>query len=190
MWKATEEFGVGRGFGTKWGMNCTFIVARYKPTRGTTLTDEAAFKENVERGTFDPIAYNCSAVDCQSLAEAQRQAAASQQDYQRSKNVPDQSQSIQYQNEDQNEPQRLNTFNKESFRGLSNSASYQSSHDYITVPPYNAKQLQASQRGYEVNQYTRKQSMQQYLSRVINKDRPRSLINRADTPQNLIIKAL
>lgn len=58
MWKASEEIGVGRAFGKKWGMNCTFIVARYKPEGNI----EAAFKENVEKGTFDPVVYNCSGV--------------------------------------------------------------------------------------------------------------------------------
>ena len=60
VWKATGEIGIGRAFGTKWGMNCTFIVARYKP-KGN-IDSEAAFKENVARGTFNPVAYNCSAV--------------------------------------------------------------------------------------------------------------------------------
>ena len=61
VWKATEEIGVGRAFGKKWGMNCSFIVARYRP-KGN-VDEEAAFKENVEKGTFDPVAYNCSAVN-------------------------------------------------------------------------------------------------------------------------------
>ena len=36
---------------------------RYKP-KGN-IDSEADFKENVERGTFDPTACNCSAVICQ-----------------------------------------------------------------------------------------------------------------------------
>lgn len=60
VWKATEVIGVGRAFGEKWGMNCTFIVARYFP-KGNVDTI-MAFMENVENGTFDPIAYNCSAL--------------------------------------------------------------------------------------------------------------------------------
>ena len=62
MWKATEEIGVGRAFGSKWGMNCTFIVARYRP-KGN-IDSETAFKDNVEQGTFDPAVYNCSNVNC------------------------------------------------------------------------------------------------------------------------------
>ena len=61
MWKATEEIGVGRAFGKKWGMNCSFIVTRYRP-KGN-VDSEAAFKENVETGTFDPVSYNCSALN-------------------------------------------------------------------------------------------------------------------------------
>lgn len=79
MWKATEEIGVGRAFGTKWGLNCTFIVARYEP-KGNIDT-EAAFKENVEKGTFDPLAYNCSAVFCPpEESQAKYSAGNNQQD--------------------------------------------------------------------------------------------------------------
>ncbi|XP_067054006.1 Golgi-associated plant pathogenesis-related protein 1-like [Acropora muricata] len=52
--------GGGRAFGEEWGMNCTFIVARYFP-KGNVDTI-MAFMENVENGTFDPIAYNCRAL--------------------------------------------------------------------------------------------------------------------------------
>ena len=62
VWKATEEIGVGRAFGSKWGMNCTFIVARYRP-KGN-IDSETAFKDNVEQGTFDSAVYNCSNVNC------------------------------------------------------------------------------------------------------------------------------
>lgn len=68
VWKATEEIGVGRAFGTKWGMNCSFIVVRYKPKSN----NKVGVKENIEIGTFDPVAYNCSAVECKE--DAQRQA--------------------------------------------------------------------------------------------------------------------
>ncbi|XP_068677794.1 uncharacterized protein [Montipora capricornis] len=61
VWKATETIGVGRAFGEKWGMNCTFIVARYSP-KGNVDT-EIQFRDNVERGTFDPVVFNCSAIN-------------------------------------------------------------------------------------------------------------------------------
>ena len=60
VWKATETIGVGRAFGEKLGMNCTFIVARYSP-KGNVDT-EIQFRDNVERGTFDPVVFNCSAI--------------------------------------------------------------------------------------------------------------------------------
>lgn len=71
VWKATEEIGVGRAFGKKWGMNCSFIVARYRP-KGN-VDEKAAFKENVEKGTFDPVAYNCSAVNSGTIPRGESQ---------------------------------------------------------------------------------------------------------------------
>ena len=106
VWKATEEIGVGRAFGTKWGMNCSFIVVRYKPKSN----NKVGVKENIEIGTFDPVAYNCSAVECKE--DAQGQATPSQDNYQQDKNVP-------YQKENQNKPQRFSDFDKQSLHGLS-----------------------------------------------------------------------
>ncbi|KAJ7374904.1 hypothetical protein OS493_005262 [Desmophyllum pertusum] len=88
--KLTEEIGVGRAFGTKWGMNCTFIVARYKP-KGN-IDSEFAFKENVERGTFDAATYNCSAVvDCSSVAAAETQVRDSRVNNQQDSEISHQS---------------------------------------------------------------------------------------------------
>ena len=158
VWKATEEIGVGRAFGTKWGMNCSFIVVRYKPKSD----NKVGVKENIEIGTFDPVAYNCSAVECKE--DAQRQATPSQDNYQQDKNVP-------YQKENQNKPQRFSDFDKQSLHGLSK---FEGNHGWLNQENVD--------RGHGVNS--------QYLSTDPNKDRPRAFITRAHLSKDSLIKIL
>lgn len=169
VWKATEEIGVGRAFGTKWGMNCSFIVVRYKPKSN----NKVGVKENIETGTFDPVAYNCSAVECKE--DAQRQATPSQDNYQQDKNVP-------YQKENQNKPQRFSDFDKQSLHGLSKFEGNHGSHGYSTTPGYYPKNQENVDRGHGVNS--------QYLSTDPNKDRPRAFITRAHLSKDSLIKIL
>ena len=49
VWNATRELGVGKAMGTKFGMNCTFIVARYRPL-GNVGNE---FATDVSKGNFD-----------------------------------------------------------------------------------------------------------------------------------------
>ena len=49
VWNATRELGVGKALGTKFGMNCTFIVARYRPLGNIG----PEFASDVSRGNFD-----------------------------------------------------------------------------------------------------------------------------------------
>jgi len=49
VWNATRELGVGKAMGNKFGMNCTFIVARYRPMGN--IGSEFAF--DVSKGNFD-----------------------------------------------------------------------------------------------------------------------------------------
>lgn len=193
VWKATEEIGVGRAFGTKWGMNCTFIVARYKPEGN--INSEAKFKENVENGTFDPMAYNCSAVNCSSIAEARSQAQDSIGNRLRGNRIPDKSRKIEYQNaipENIKEPQKYTNLNYKSSQRSSNVLGYQGSHGYIKIPQYNSKQLGMSNEGYRVSQYNREESRQRYISNRVNQDegRPRSVVYRAKKPRIQRIKVL
>ncbi|XP_078365287.1 uncharacterized protein LOC144649629 [Oculina patagonica] len=192
VWKATEEIGVGRAFGTKWGMNCTFIVARYKP-KGN-INSEALFKENVERGTFDPMAYNCSAVDCTAIAEEKSQAQDSVGNQLQDNRIPDKSRNVGYQNviPKNKEPQRYNNFNYRSSPRFGNVLGYQGSHGYIKIPEYNSKQLGTSNEGNRVSQYNREEGRQRYISTRLNQDkgRPRSIVYRAKTPPIRGIKVL
>lgn len=49
VWNATRELGVGKAMGTKFGMNCTFIVARYRPLGNIG----SEFASDVSKGNFD-----------------------------------------------------------------------------------------------------------------------------------------
>lgn len=49
VWNATRELGVGKAMGTKFGMNCTFIVARYRPLGNIG----SEFAHDVTKGNFD-----------------------------------------------------------------------------------------------------------------------------------------
>ena len=49
MWKSSDSLGIGQAKGNKWGMNCTFIVARYAPLGNIANTTA----DNVQQGTFD-----------------------------------------------------------------------------------------------------------------------------------------
>lgn len=49
VWNATRELGVGKATGTKFGMNCTFIVARYRPLGNIG----SEFANDVSKGHFD-----------------------------------------------------------------------------------------------------------------------------------------
>lgn len=49
VWNATRELGVGKAMGTKFGMNCTFIVARYRPLGNVG----SEFATDVSKGNFD-----------------------------------------------------------------------------------------------------------------------------------------
>ncbi|KAL9975334.1 hypothetical protein ACROYT_G012487 [Oculina patagonica] len=49
VWNATRELGVGKAMGTKFGMNCTFIVARYRPLGNIG----SEFANDVSKGHFD-----------------------------------------------------------------------------------------------------------------------------------------
>lgn len=49
VWNATRELGVGKATGTKFGMNCTFIVARYRPLGNVG----SEFANDVSKGHFD-----------------------------------------------------------------------------------------------------------------------------------------
>ena len=53
----------------KWGMNCTWVVARYRPRVEYRPEVENSFGLNVEKGSFDP-AY------CNSVTEVQGQELA------------------------------------------------------------------------------------------------------------------
>ena len=182
VWKATEEIGVGRAFGTKWGMNCSFIVTRYKP-KGN-IDSEATFKENVEEGTFDPIANNCSAVSCQSEEEAGNQQGL---DKLQNNLVPVKSMNADDQNEILNNkvPQRYINLNYKTSQGLGNSLSSRDhSNGNIKTPENYSKQLGTSNINYNVNQYI--------VSNDVNQDegRPRSLVYRAKIPRVSPIKVL
>ena len=169
-------------------MNCSFIVARYKP-KGN-IDSEANFKENVERGTFDPVAYNCSAVICQSEGEEieeEEEEEAGSQGRDSSKNklhnylIPVKSRNAD-KNEilSNNEPQRLG-----------NVLGSRDSHSYMKTPESYSKQLSPSNVEYNVKQYTDK-SQKQYASNGVNQDegRPRSLVYRAKIPRVSPIKVL
>lgn len=58
VWKKSKVLGMGQATGTKDGMQCTYIVARYKPAGN--FMDK--FKENVPKGGFNAAAY-CASVD-------------------------------------------------------------------------------------------------------------------------------
>ncbi|XP_073232643.1 uncharacterized protein [Porites lutea] len=61
VWNATRELGVGRAIGQKFGMNCTFIVARYRPLGNIG----SEFASDVTKGNFDSS--YCSHVQRDSL---------------------------------------------------------------------------------------------------------------------------
>lgn len=58
VWKNSTVLGMGQATGTKNDMQCTYIVARYKPA-GNFIGE---FKENVPKGGFNAAAY-CASVD-------------------------------------------------------------------------------------------------------------------------------
>ena len=60
VWKPSVELGLGIAGGRKWGMKCTFIVARYR-VKGNVDTGNNDFAKNVYKGSFDP-AY-CNLID-------------------------------------------------------------------------------------------------------------------------------
>lgn len=192
VWKATEEIGVGRAFGTKWGMNCSFIVARYKP-KGN-IDSEEAFKENVERGTFDPIAYNCTAVNCPSKEEEESQGRDSLENKLQDNLIPDKSRNADYHNEilENNEPQRYISLSYKTSQRFSNALGYRGSHGYMKNPESSSKQLGTRNVDYNVNQYNTEETRQRYISNGINQaeGRPRSLVYRAKIPRVSAIKIL
>lgn len=73
VWKSTGSLGIGKALGTKWGMNCTFIVARYGP-QGNIAN---YIKDNVDKGSFD-LSY-CNTVTRTTLQKNDN-AAQDQQD--------------------------------------------------------------------------------------------------------------
>lgn len=174
-------------------MNCTFIVARYKP-KGN-IDSEFAFKENVERGTFDAATYNCSAVvDCSSVAAAaETQVRDSRVNNQQDSEISHQSRNVPYQNETSQikEPQRYN-LNGKSSQQLNNAMDYRDPHGYVTAPGYNSRQLGARYQVGRRNQYDRDQSPQRYIPNGVSEGagRPRSLAYRAKIPHMPGIKVL
>ena len=177
-------------------MNCSFIVARYKP-KGN-IDSEANFKENVENGTFDPIAYNCSAVTCQSEEEEEKeeenQGLDSSENKLHNNLIPVKSRNVDYQNEilSNNEPQRHINLSYKTSRRLANVIGSRDSRGYMKITPESySKQVSSSNVEYNVKQYTR-QSKQQYISNGINQDegRPRSIVYRAKIPRVSPIKVL
>lgn len=167
-------------------MNCSFIVARYKP-KGN-IDSESNFKENVEKGTFDPIANNCSAVSCQSEEEAGNQQGLDSPVNKLQNNlVPVKSMNADHQNEILNNrvPQKYTNLNYKTSQGLGNSlGSRDHSNGYIKTPENYSKQLGASDTNHNVNQYI--------ISNGVNIDegRPRSLVYRGEIPRVSPIKVL
>lgn len=167
-------------------MNCSFIVARYKP-KGN-YDSEANFKENVEEGTFDPIANNCSAVSCESEEEAGNQQGLDSPVNKLQNNlIPVKSMNADYQNEILNnrEPQRYINLNYKTSQGLDKSLDSQDhSKGYIKNPENYSKQLGTSNINYNNNQYI--------VSNGVNQDegRPRSLVYRAKISRVSPIKVL
>ena len=49
VWKKSQQLGVGVATGKKYGMDCTYVVARYRP-HGNIVGE---FSDNVHNGTFD-----------------------------------------------------------------------------------------------------------------------------------------
>lgn len=49
VWKASTVLGIGRAEGTKHGMKCAYIVARYKPAGNQA----GQYQQNVPKGSFD-----------------------------------------------------------------------------------------------------------------------------------------
>lgn len=167
-------------------MNCSFIVARYKP-KGN-IDSESNFKENVEKGTFDPIANNCSAVSCQSEEEAGNQQGLDSPVNKLQNNlVPFKSMNADYQNEILNNrvPQRYTNLNYKTSQGVANSpGSRDHSNGNIKTPENYPKQLGTSNSNYNVHQYI--------VSNGANQDegRPRSLVYRGEIPRVSPIKVL
>ena len=183
-------------------MNCSFIVARYKP-KGNIDSDDN-FKENVERGTFDPIAYNCSAVTCQTEEEEKQgeeegveEAGSQGQDSPLNKLqnnlIPVKSRNVDNQNEilNKNEPQRYINLSFKTSQRLGSSLGSQGSHGHSKSPENYSKQLGPSNVKYNVKLYTG-ESQRQYVSNDVNQDegRPRSLDYRAEIPRVSTIKVL
>lgn len=50
IWKGTSHVGVGRAFGMRKGLPCTFIVARYRPG----VINSYDLESNIDRGLFLP----------------------------------------------------------------------------------------------------------------------------------------
>ncbi|XP_048577144.1 probable pathogenesis-related protein CaO19.6200 isoform X2 [Nematostella vectensis] len=67
MWKSTDRLGMGRAYGNKFGLNCTYVVARYSPIGN--IADRTA--SNVEKGTFDQT--YCNTVTRAVLAKSEPQ---------------------------------------------------------------------------------------------------------------------
>ena len=156
-------------------MNCSFIVARYKP-KGN-IDDEANFKENVERGTFDPVAYNCSAVICKPEEVEQSQGLDKTENKQHSQNeIPS-----------NNEPQRYINLSYKTSQRLGNAQGSRDPHGYMKTPERYSKQLSPSSAEYNAGE-----NQQQYVFNGLHQDegRPRSLVYRAKIPRVSPIKVL
>ena len=50
VWKGSSELGVGTATGKKRGMNCLYVVFRYK--KGGNISNRGYFEKNVVRGSF------------------------------------------------------------------------------------------------------------------------------------------
>ena len=50
VWEGTKELGIGMATGTKDGMNCTYVVGRYRPAGNFA----GQYEKNVLKGSFDP----------------------------------------------------------------------------------------------------------------------------------------
>ena len=156
------------------------------------------FSENVERGTFDPIAYNCSAVLCQSEEEGEEagsQGLDSPVNKLQNNLIPVKSNNADKskQNEllNNNKPQRYIDLSYKTSQRFGNALGSRDSHGYIKNPENYSKQLGPNHVEYNVKQYSG-ESQQQYLSNDANQGegRPRSLVYRAKIPRVSVIKVL
>ena len=194
VWKATEEIGVGRAFGSKWGMNCTFIVARYKP-KGN-IDNEALFRDNVDKGTFDPIMYNCSSVNCRGVAGEEIQEKQAPGSSQQHIGLSDKSSDKEGDNLANKGPhsysnmQRYRDLYYKSAKGLNAGFRNRGVNGYVNLPGLNANPLVSRYQGYRSNSlYNRGQRLPEFFSNDMTEDevRPRFLEYRTKIPHNPII---